>query len=549
MESTKTTDSAGDNGATVVEATATDALRVGSVLSDRYRLDAELGRGAMGAVFKAEHTLMRKTVAIKVLHADTRADPASVARFQREAQAVAQIDHPNVCAATDFGVAASGERFLVMEHVAGRDLATVLEQEGRLEPLRAVAIFRQIASALARCHGLGIVHRDLKPENVMLVARPDGGGAPQDLVKLLDFGIAAIEQSELGAGGPKLTAVGMTLGTPHYMSPEQATASELDGRSDLYSVGVMLFEALTGRAPFDHDDNVQLLTMHVRQPPPTLASFSDGLPGGAPPPALERIVARLLEKVPEARYATAAELEQDLARAAASLGAAPSSAPGADGAARAPEAPLATGAPAGGSPAPSPATSPATPPHHRALPPLGLLIGVALAVGALVVGLSFALGEGPPDGDGAPAAGATPAASSAAKARRGAAAQGLAPDETPPLGVDERGLTVLEHVVARHMSGRQPEGVAQLFGPDTTKVYCHVVLANRRGPRRKLSLVWYHQGQEHYRFPIKVGQSPQWRTYGVMRIKPDKVGAWRCDVVNEQDVVLSSALFAVGAGL
>jgi serine/threonine-protein kinase len=205
---------------------------IGQTLSGRYRIDRLLGEGGMGAVYEAEHTHMRKRLAVKVLHQEMSHLPEVVARFEREAMAAAHIDHPNVAAATDFGMLEDGSFFLALEYVEGHSLRDVVAQ-GRLELGRALHIVSQMAQALHRAHALGIVHRDLKPENVMLVEREND----PDFVKVLDFGIAKVPVGELASeepaasaasGAPKiLTQMGMVYGTPEYMAPEQALGQRI----------------------------------------------------------------------------------------------------------------------------------------------------------------------------------------------------------------------------------------------------------------------------------------------------------------------------------
>ncbi|MEO6418370.1 MAG: serine/threonine-protein kinase, partial [Polyangiaceae bacterium] len=231
------------------------ASLIGTTLSGRYKIEKLLGEGGMGAVYQAEHTHMRKRLAVKVLHPEMSRLPEVVARFEREAMAAAHIDHPNVATATDFGKLEDGSFFLVLEFVEGESLRDVIAV-GRLETGRALRILRQIAAALQRAHALGIVHRDLKPENVMLVNRE---GEP-DFVKVLDFGIAKVQIGELtagnvkesGPGQPLLTQAGMVYGTPEYMAPEQALGQPVDPRADIYSLGIIGYEMLAGVRPFDH---------------------------------------------------------------------------------------------------------------------------------------------------------------------------------------------------------------------------------------------------------------------------------------------------------
>jgi serine/threonine-protein kinase len=279
------------------------AAMIGTVISDRYMLQDVIGEGGMAAVYSAEHLHMKKRVAIKVLHPEMTRLPEVVARFEREAMAASHIEHPNVAAATDFGKLPDGSFFLVLEYIEGKSLRDVIS-EGRVEPRRAMHILKQVASALSRAHQLGIVHRDLKPENVMLVER-DGD---RDFVKVLDFGIAKVPVGELAPaskGGPVLTQLGMVYGTPEYMAPEQALGEEVDARADLYSLGVMAYEMLTGRRPYEHESKVTLLGMHVTAPVPPLTAKAPDL---VAPLGLEPVVQKLLAKEASARYADAKEV-------------------------------------------------------------------------------------------------------------------------------------------------------------------------------------------------------------------------------------------------
>ena len=276
---------------------------VGVTLSARYLIEKLIGEGGMGAVYQAQHTHMRKRVAVKVLHPEMSRMSEVVARFEREAMAAAHIDHPNVAAATDFGKLEDGSFFLVLEYVEGKSLREAIA-EGRLELGRALHITRQIASALGRAHALGIVHRDLKPENVMLVTRE----GDTDFVKVLDFGIAKVPVGTIGESkvpGQALTQLGMVYGTPEYMAPEQALGQDVDQRADLYALGVIAFEMLTGNRPFEHESKVTLLGMHVTAPIPSMRTK---VPEANIPPEVEAIVTRLLAKEATARFADAREL-------------------------------------------------------------------------------------------------------------------------------------------------------------------------------------------------------------------------------------------------
>jgi serine/threonine-protein kinase len=290
---------------------------VGVVLSGRYLIERLLGEGGMGAVYQAEHTHMRKRMAVKVLHPEMSRMPEVVARFEREAMAAAHIDHANVASATDFGKLEDGSFFLVLEYVEGQSLRDAMAG-GPMELGRAIHVARQIASGLARAHALGIVHRDLKPENVMLVSRE---GDP-DFVKVLDFGIAKVPVGEIVGEqkepGQVLTQLGMVYGTPEYMAPEQALGQAVDPRADLYALGVIIFEMLVGARPFDHESKVALLGMHVTAPIPSMASRK---PDANIPAEIDAIVMRLLAKEAGARFVDARELVEALDAAAIQLAA------------------------------------------------------------------------------------------------------------------------------------------------------------------------------------------------------------------------------------
>ena len=283
------------------------ASLIGTTLSGRYKIEKLLGEGGMGAVYQAEHTHMRKRLAVKVLHPEMSRLPEVVARFEREAMAAAHIDHPNVATATDFGKLDDGSFFLVLEFVEGESLRDVIAL-GRLETGRALRILRQIAAALQRAHALGIVHRDLKPENVMLVNRE----GEHDFVKVLDFGIAKVpvgtlsqSQTPLGPSQPVLTQLGMVYGTPEYMAPEQALGQPVDPRADIYSLGVIGYEMLAGVRPFDHASKVTLLGMHVTAAVPPIAVKA---PEAIVPHEVEAILIRMLAKESTYRYADSKEL-------------------------------------------------------------------------------------------------------------------------------------------------------------------------------------------------------------------------------------------------
>ena len=278
---------------------------MGTTLGDRYRIDALIGEGGMGRVYSAEHVLMRKRLAIKVLHRELTTMAEVVARFEREAMAAANIDHPNVAAATDFGKLPDGAVFLVLEYVQGKSLRDEIAG-GPIAAERALHITRQIASGLASAHALDIVHRDLKPENVMLVEK---GGDP-DFVKVLDFGIAKVPIGEVPhstqtPAHTPITKAGMVFGTPEYMAPEQALGQTVDGRADLYALGVILYEMLSGSRPFSSQSQVGILGQQLSKSPPKI---SDRAPGIIVPPAVEAVAMKLLQREATERYGTATEV-------------------------------------------------------------------------------------------------------------------------------------------------------------------------------------------------------------------------------------------------
>ncbi len=287
-------------------AASADSL-VGTTLADRYRLNELLGEGGMGKVYAAEHVLMKKRVAVKILHHDLCSVPEVIARFEREAMATANINHPNIAAATDGGKLPDGSLFLVLELVEGRNLRDEIAQ-GAMPLKRALHIAQQIASALSAAHELGIVHRDLKPENVMLVTKGDD----ENVVKVLDFGIAKLPPPTASghvAAGP-LTKAGMVFGTPEYMSPEQALGQNVDVRSDVYALGVIAYEMLCGVRPFSSESETGLLGQQLAKPVPT---FAERAPDVRIPRQVEDVVVKLLAKDKAERYQTAGEAAEAFA--------------------------------------------------------------------------------------------------------------------------------------------------------------------------------------------------------------------------------------------
>ena len=278
---------------------------LGTTLSNRYRIIALLGEGGMGAVYEAEHLLMRNKVAVKVLHKDMSTNSEMAARFQREAQAAAAIDHPNICAATDFGKTANGELFMVMEYLEGRGLDQVLAPMRGIGAWRTVHIAQQICGVLEQAHSMKIVHRDLKPENIMLLEYQ----SDQDFVKVLDFGVARFRAD---GENTRLTRAGVVYGTPTYMSPEQVIGSDIDARADLYALGVMMYEMVTGRVPFEGKSIHEVMNQHLVDmpvPPNQAIKDKDHPPI---PRALEALILRLLEKKAQDRLQSATQLREIL---------------------------------------------------------------------------------------------------------------------------------------------------------------------------------------------------------------------------------------------
>lgn len=284
----------------------TDDSLLGQTLAGKYRIEERLSEGGMGTVYRGRHVLMDKTVAIKVLRPSLAADEKIVARFSREARAASKISHPHALSVTDFGEAENGVVFLVMEYLSGKTLKEVIRKEGPMPLPRTAEIIRQVGDALDAAHAEGVVHRDLKSDNIMLLS-----SSSTDYAKVLDFGIAKIKEPE-GAYDPSLTAPDFVIGTPQYMSPEQCSQSpDIDARSDIYSLGVILYEMLVGHVPFTGDSPTSIMLKHLQQPPPSVLAERNDVPE-----AVARVVARALEKRPEDRYQTAAALVEDFTIAA-----------------------------------------------------------------------------------------------------------------------------------------------------------------------------------------------------------------------------------------
>ncbi|MCU0691922.1 MAG: protein kinase [Polyangiaceae bacterium] len=348
---------------------------IGSTIDGRYKVEGALGEGGMGVVYRGRHKVIDKPVAIKVLRADLARDAEITERFLREARAASTIGNPHIIDISDFGTLPDGSTYFVMEFLDGKPLSGLLESIGGPVPMmRLLAIAHQIADALAAAHERQIVHRDLKPDNVFLIDR----GSEKDFVKILDFGIAKVSSNTA-----KITRYGSVFGTPHYMSPEQAAGAPLDHRTDIYSLGVIMYEMASGKLPFDADNFMGILTQHMYQAPVPIRAL---VPPQDVPPGLEAIVLKCLSKKPEHRYQNMAELVEDFAKMEKGL---------------VPDAVGDMMGRSGGFNVPAdffksamPAPVPATPPSMRSRHPWPLFAGIAgvLATVAIVVGI-FAYGQ------------------------------------------------------------------------------------------------------------------------------------------------------------
>jgi eukaryotic-like serine/threonine-protein kinase len=282
---------------------------VGQIVGGRYRVIRRIGEGGMGVVYLAEHEAIEKKLAIKVLKDQYALREDVVARFQQEAKSASRVKHEGVLEVFDFGRTEDQRFYIAMELLDGRDLAHVLEKETRLVPMRAVRIAVQIARALTAAHGKGIVHRDLKPENVFIRIGDDG----REYIKIVDFGIAQLRAEGEDASDPnakvsgrKLTKTGMIFGTPEYMSPEQASGKPVDNRVDVYALGIIMFEMLAGRTPFQGETFMAILTAHLTEALPSLSSTAQG--AFVCSPELENVVQKALAKSPNDRYRTMGDL-------------------------------------------------------------------------------------------------------------------------------------------------------------------------------------------------------------------------------------------------
>jgi len=284
-----------------VVSSADDTL-IGRTLPGGYLILELVGIGGMGRVYRAEQTNLGRTVAVKIIHPHLVGEENAAARFITEARAASRLNHPNSVGIIDFGKAPDGQLYLVMEFLRGRDLARVTHEDGALPFRRIVDVLRQTLAALAEAHSESIVHRDLKPENIILEPVRSG----HDFVKVVDFGLAKMRVE----AQPNITSPGIVCGTPEYMSPEQARGDPLDARSDLYAVGVILFQLLTGQLPFQGESPTQVVLAHLTKPPPDPRQIA---PSRKIPEALAALALKALEKDSKDRF-------QDADAMAAALG-------------------------------------------------------------------------------------------------------------------------------------------------------------------------------------------------------------------------------------
>jgi len=283
---------------------------LGQIFDEKYRLDARLGGGGMGTVYRATHLLIDRPVAIKVLSQRFVGDETAQQRFRREARAAGRMQHPNAVSVTDFGTTSDGYLYIVMELLEGHTLRDTLLRESPIDVARAVSIMLQTCAAVAAAHDVGLIHRDLKPANIFIAQRPDTPA----IVKVLDFGVAKFAVEEQADDDYQtLTQVGALIGTPRYMSPEQCSGKgPIAPASDVYSLGIILYEMLSGAPPFNAETPLAIAFRHVTEPPPTLPA--------SVPQQLRAIVERALRKEPTKRFANAGELRQELLKAAEALG-------------------------------------------------------------------------------------------------------------------------------------------------------------------------------------------------------------------------------------
>lgn len=276
---------------------------IGKKIEGKYEVQSILGEGGMAIVYKAYHTKMERIVVIKVMQGWLLSNKNAVERFERESKTTAKLAHPNIVTVFDYGVLNQKEPYLVMEYIKGESLGDKIARQGALPFATAAGIIIQICRGLQEAHSVGIIHRDLKPDNILLQDRSDR----PDWVKIVDFGISSLVQ-----GGRRLTKTGKMVGTPEYIAPEQLKDKPLDIRTDLYALGIILYETLTGRVPFEGESAEGILMKHLLEPPPPLSMHNDDFAEGTP---FDAIIAKALMKEPDERYQTATEFRLDVEEA------------------------------------------------------------------------------------------------------------------------------------------------------------------------------------------------------------------------------------------
>jgi serine/threonine-protein kinase len=279
-------------------------LLVGSVVAGKYEIVSLIGKGGMSVVYKARNLEVNSTVAVKMLKKELISDKELLARFQQEAKAAQSLTHSNIISVHEFGVMPNGQPYLVMDYLKGELLADAIEQNGRLPLKRCLPIFIKACEALAHCHQHNIIHRDIKPGNIMLVETAND----TDVVKLFDFGFCKLAKTQ-GRPAQQLTQTGDVLGTPLYMSPEQSRGKNLDSRSDIYSLGCVMYEAITGKAPLVGSNVLETMQKQINERPESITSARPDL---YIPDELTEILFKAMEKEPEKRYQSMAELKRDL---------------------------------------------------------------------------------------------------------------------------------------------------------------------------------------------------------------------------------------------
>jgi serine/threonine protein kinase len=405
-------------------ADCTPDFRIGLTIDGKYRLDSRIGEGGMATVYRATRLLIGDLVAVKILHSEQLRDAQAPERFRREAQAAARLKHPNAVTVYDFGVSDVGLVYLVMELVEGQSLRRLVKEQGPLLPSAASEILSQVCGALAEAHAQGIVHRDVKPDNIIVA--PSSSGLR---VKVLDFGIARLrDTASLG----NLTQTGSVLGTPHYMSPEQCLGEELDGRSDIYSLGIVLYEMLAGVVPFNSPTSMAVVVQHVNAAPAPLRILNVSIS-----PAVEAVVMHALEKRREARPQSAMALAEELAMSVSGTlpiaVAAIAGPPQLSGSGLTPTiqmpTPWRSGVVTPGyvhpvAAAPAPAVAPI---QSRKRPPTWLMAGAAVLVLAVAVGVTWWLASGTSEAGSTVAAAASSTAAGAAPGPPRAQPEPIAP--------------------------------------------------------------------------------------------------------------------------